>query len=756
MEILAKPSGVTLREHTNNVVREGHQIVDNYPFVIKKYQLLTGRSLTKRIDGACKFHDEGKKHSRWQNACRKDHNAFLDWKAKFENTFHEYERAIQNAGKNLMKANIRHEIDSVIRHPNLPLPIQVAIAAHHGKLSRFHESKWIEPPFLIDGSPEVWRRLRLLNSKFSEHPLKNFRQAVRSHYEYAGVRSLLRLADHRASIIETGRFVPDYVPFKYRFPAQWKKRPVQKIAENNWDNDLLLIRAPTGAGKTSAALLWAQKQIDDGRADRLVIAMPTRFTSNALAISVTENLSNTGLYHSSAWFANFHEQTKKGDTPRHVAKMMHEFARIFQTPVTVSTIDHLLICLTLCREDHHAITFNLANSCVVIDEADFYDDFTQANILVLLEILNELRVPVLIMSASLPISSLRMYQSTGFKVHKILEDNSDSERTRCKLRSKLKYDKVDDLETLLSRCTRQPTIIYANTVAKAVAFYDWFKENSNTEPMLYHSRFTEPDKLEKEKILLQNLGKQAWINGTARGIAILTQIGEMSINISANFMVSDVCPIDRLVQRAGRLARFHNKPGDLYVLEPQKDGKIYPAPYGRYNKSARQWEANHSLIHTLQLLQLKNYSARDLVQLINKIYGELDDFSVRAIANARILKESFVNNWIILPHAMNELDDTDTVFWKSRDIDNQISVLTSFPENPYFSNFLDWQAYKIEQAVDLPIYIVRQGIRNHKIDNTQKVYLKEDKEQIFCTYPGIYTKEKGLYFLPREPESQIL
>lgn len=116
----------------------------------------------------------------------------------------------------------------------------------------------------------------------------------------------------------------------------------------------------------------------------------------------------------------------------------------------------------------------------------------------------------------------------------------------------------------------QPTIIYANTVARAMELYTWFKKNEVENVVLYHSRFTEPDKLIKEGILLKNLGREAWYNGIAKGVAILTQIGEMSINISAKLMLSEIAPIDRLIQRAGRLCRFSNDVGELFVLIPQK------------------------------------------------------------------------------------------------------------------------------------------------------------------------------------------
>lgn len=158
--------------------------------------------------------------------------------------------------------------------------------------------------------------------------------------------------------------------------------------------------------------------------------MPTRFTSNALAINITDSITHRGLYHSSAWFNEFFTQSRSDHKTQHFAKLQHEFARLLENPVTVCTIDHLLVAQTHTREDHHLITFNLSNSCVVIDEADFYDEFTQANIVQLLKILQILKVPVLLMSASLPEACLELYKSTGYKVTEIKEDASDYERNR--------------------------------------------------------------------------------------------------------------------------------------------------------------------------------------------------------------------------------------------------------------------------------------------------------------------------------------
>jgi len=756
MDKLAKPSGLTLEKHTNNVILEGGKIANSYSYVMQKYKYRTKKDLYKRVEVACKFHDIGKNHSRWQNACQSDYQRFQDWQKENGGTFNDFQKAKNNSGMNLMKASIRHEIVSVAKCPNLPEPILVAIAAHHSKLSKRHENKWLDEKWKVNGSKEAWIRLATLGNDFTSKAAFRFREVLQRHYEYAGVRSLLQLADVRASIVENDGFVPPFISFRYDFPVGWTKRPVQQIAESNWKDDLLLIRAPTGAGKTAASLLWANQQIQNNRADRLIIAMPTRFTSNALAVDVKGDLSDTGLYHSSAWFKEFHDRVQKGEISKHNASAEHEFARKLLTPVTVCTIDHLLMCLTLSREDHHTIAFNLAHSCVVIDEADFYDDFTQANILVLLEALYEWKVPVMIMSASLPASSLKMYQTTGYEVQEIKEDISDNSRYRCEIKNIRDYEAVDELAELLMKCTDQPAIIYANTVARAIEFYDWFIKNTDIKPMLYHSRYTEPHKLEKEKILIENLGRNAWKSGTAKGVAILTQIGEMSINISADLMISEICPIDRLVQRAGRLCRFDDKKiGELQILIPyqtrenkrtkEKTKGIYPAPYGSFERKEGKWIISSGLEKTIKLLKLQPYSAQDFVDFINVVYSNLDEFSVSAKQNAKLLKEQFAYNWIVLPNANSEVDDTETVFWKSRNIDNNASVLTAFPENPYFNDYLKWQAFKNENSVDLPIYLIRKGEKLNKVYRST-IYLKDEKIEVMRTYSGVYEFEKGMYF----------
>src|SRR5690606_35143175 len=134
--ILAKPSGITLDAHRNNVMSEGSLLVQSIPFTLHKYREITGKDLARRVQLSSQFHDEGKKISKvWQQACQDDHQNYVDWqKINHGKSFKEYAE-VQDVGKNLRKSGVRHEFYSLLKNESLPLVLQVAIAAHHSKLS---------------------------------------------------------------------------------------------------------------------------------------------------------------------------------------------------------------------------------------------------------------------------------------------------------------------------------------------------------------------------------------------------------------------------------------------------------------------------------------------------------------------------------------------------------------------------------------------------------------------------------------------
>lgn len=645
---LAKPAGITLAEHTQHVIDEADYVLQAFNFACGKYALLTGCKLKDDLLEAARYHDWGKAAPIWQSACKADYELYRQWRK--EKGFapdevnaaqrRQFESEMRKQGKNsspgIFKAGLRHEFASLktVSDAGIELsePVKAAIAAHHGKLSFRYIDRWkkdgrasslqTEGPFF-----KHWLELKRLSFRGKKQQLK---QLLYQRYQFAAVRSLLRLADTRASRKEGEGEDADYEFLPFNFKFKYTPRPVQQAALDIADQPVSILRAPTGSGKTFASLLWAREQINAGRADRLVVAMPTRFTSNALSISVADEMGETGLFHSSAWHNRYGEI--EGRTERNDAKEAHRMAKYLATPVTVCTIDHLLISLTGVKEDHQTTFFFLANSCVVFDEADFYDPFVQANLVVLLDVLRALEVPVLIMSATVPDSARQLY-----KIDAPIKVPDEPTRQNDRKLEWLEPDGEKDKEWVMQEMLKQGSgIIYANTVERALWYYDWLAEQDTDIPLvMYHSRFTEPDKKRIEELLIDMLGKSAWENHEnepVRGIAIMTQIGEMSVNISSQLMLSDLCPWDRLAQRIGRLVRFDNQgEGVCYITEPRKDGKLYPAPYGEYDRGTKEWIPVDALTNTLKDLQemfseAKKVTSDELVDYVNVLFPNKPDF----------------------------------------------------------------------------------------------------------------------------------
>jgi len=772
---LAKPSGVLLEDHVEHLLEQVERMFHVFPNTFARYEKATGKSLKDLLVWACKEHDTGKKHRKWQEACRADHAAKLEGKR----------------GTALMRADIRHEVYSLLANwerlmPDFAenLPVIVAIGAHHGKLRIGQDKRWEKAALKFKDSKnkeevrsgiEFFKKIRQAGIRHrNERPDQLSEGLLSAYWRVAAVRALLVAADHRASALEEPagpERVPELQAFEFSFPAGWSKRVVQQLVDDNAEDEFMLLKAPTGAGKTLAALMWAQKQVELGRADRLVVAMPTRFTSNALEGSISEKYRiETGLFHSSA-LRNKYKEEAGGDMEK--AKEGLKASKFLLSPVTVCTIDHLLMSLTLTREEHHVSLFNLSNSCLVIDEADFYDDFTQENLIVLLEALKGWRVPVLLMSATLPDSALPFYSRSGFQPKAILADRSPESLSRSyPIQSIVEVEDLSEIDSLLERCAgASNAILYANTVDKAQALYDDL-EKRGVKAILYHSRFTEPDKKRKERELEAALGEEAWKNGTAGGVAILTQIGEISVNISTDLMVAEVCPIDRLVQRLGRFQRFfpeRSMEGEIHVLVPQKAGSLYPAPYGVFEK--KKWSPNPALAKTLELLKVGPATVEELNAMTNQVYPELSS-SAKAKGNALTLRELFERNWLVSGvEETSELDE-ETVDWKARDIEPTKTVFIQRPdvwlheqhekskekngeivEKPNnfshksyrkFRNHYHFLDFKMEQGIDIRSYMIPLGLKKGNIIKCE-VQIQEDSRTVYVAdRERIYNYERGL------------
>lgn len=803
-----KPSGLTLRQHTDNVKQEGARLRGEFPFWTDKYRKLTGENLNELCAAAEEFHDYGKGFSdRWREACAKDVDLYHEWLRKHnfptdrvDRVLHRrYEEELRRLGKatapNLFCAGIRHEFSSVDylaqQRPQTPGPVVAAIAAHHGKLAQgeYAENRWRVDGTNRSGHEEgpyykYYKQFRGASDKAAER--ESFEELVLRRYRYAALRTLLQLADTRASRWEGmgERGMVPFLPFigPKGFGVDAKLRPVQEAAVKFAEARRTILRAPTGSGKTYASLLWAEQQIlsKTPRADRLVIAMPTRFTSNALREAVREQIPDlnnvgaegkgepqVGLYHSSAFFNLYGDEADESWGSKEVERQ--KLARYLATPVTICTIDHLLACLTGTREQHYSTFFFLANSCVVFDETDFYDEFVQANIQMLLDVLDILTVPTLIMSATVPNSARKLYRVED-PIRETVQPGSEN------IHKQLRYlgqsaKPEDNAEFLRLMLDSGQGIIYANTVARALAYYEYLEPLVGETPLtIYHSRFTEPDKKRIEEELEKNLGKKAQADGRSRGIVIMTQIGEMSINISSNLMLTDCCPWDRLAQRVGRLARFSiNNTSEVNaivaVVEPvDEKGDPYAWPYVEIDTQANKRQTAYRPIaaYTITLTEVKaigidsgyRLTPQNLVDHTNRLYQNGMEFSTATKENQLQYRKLIRKNWLLTGAEGNNDEDTKTNTWQSRNISDQVTVLTKLPQ-PRFKSYNEFQKYALKFGVSCPVYKIRSELRKQDGEGPSvkltSVLIgpkgRETSANIYYACEGAYDQRMGLLSL---------
>lgn len=698
---LAKSSGITFREHTDDVRVEAACLIARLGYR-NKFERLTGRNLREEVLQAAEAHDRGKKDKRWQ-----DHAS----------------------DGNLREVGFRHELESLRRSDGLDSAQKTAVAAHHGKLSVRHEHRW-NGSDIYDYS-DLWR-------EFVERSVqegRSLKELARLRYEHDTVRAILRMADQRASQIEGEGPDPLPVrPFRYQFDYK-EKRPVQSLAVEHASDPVLALRAETGSGKTDGALLWARKQVRSRRARRVIFALPTRFTSTALSQDI-----GGSLYHSSAW--------RKLDGSRVADRL--GMAEKFVSPRVVTTIDQILAAVAGRREVDHTRFANLAHSALVIDECDFYDDVVQANIDLLIDVCDALEIPVLVMSATLPKAHVSTYFPGEEKGqvrepgHADEEESENQEPDRPgedtgsgQWQSSFTVTKVQEAESLPWKIREPRAIIYANTTARARDFYQSVAQYRD-DVVLYHSRFTEPHKVEKEKQVRSMLGE----DGTG-GVAIMTQIGEMSINVSAPLQISDLCPIDRLAQRTGRLCRFFRDEGELRLLIPTKNGSFYPAPYGSLSNEYR-WTPAQALRDTRSFLKEgMTLSKQDLTEATDKIYSGEQERSVEAQENQQRYSEALRSNWLVLPDTSATDDDPSDGQWAARMIPPTVDIWIAPSElQSQYDGFREWRLEHANNSCSVPHYVIEQS--PEKVERVSVRVSGEKKSVTVLTDASNYNKQEGL------------
>jgi len=391
--------------------------------------------------------------------------------------------------------------------------------------------------------------------------------------------------------------------FKSLFPDK-PARPLQKSvsripAEVLTKPSLIVIESPTGEGKTEAALLLAHRIAQHKNTDEFYIAMPTTATTDQMYLRVSEFISS-GL------------QLRAPRTLLHGQKITSDTAQVIRTsrntemdearyrffapnkkgmvaPFGIGTVDQAELSVLNARYSMLRL-LGLAGKVIIFDEVHAYDTYMNTIIHSLLKWLSMLDTTVIVLSATLP-------QRQKSKMIESYCGNVDNTSTYYPypsihvvskeagwIGSHLPYQGGKDIEIglishgraysdskakfLLSQVSGDKegcACWIVNTVAEAQEIYAAvLKEIEATEEeidtTLLHARFPLDERRRIEKKVVSQFGPDS---GTRpqRAIVVGTQILEQSLDLDFDVMISEIAPIDLLLQRAGRLHRHErNRP----------------------------------------------------------------------------------------------------------------------------------------------------------------------------------------------------
>lgn len=363
---------------------------------------------------------------------------------------------------------------------------------------------------------------------------------------YAG----LRQSDwHESSKISSG----DISPFPEeltpgRIEDYEKLRPFQSQIAETSDCKYLMGLAGCGEGKTYSALLWGKKQTEINNINRLVFAMPTQVTTNNLYYKIIDNVpeSEASLYHGEVDVLDALENKSEDQLPD------IQRAELYQAPVNITTVDHVIDTF-VSNYNKSPISFcNLLTSGLVFDEIHAYDEKTTQNIIACIKFCKQLGIPVYVMSATIPprIQSEIPCSKTVVSKGKIDDNEKRNPYTISVSEGTLKTADV------VSKATdhHDKIMVVKNTVKEARQIARKLsKENNEFEVYYYSSEFSQKHRRRKEKEIKDKFAPGNASNKTK--VLVCTQICEISLDLSADLLLTDIAPIDAIFQRAGRVHR---------------------------------------------------------------------------------------------------------------------------------------------------------------------------------------------------------
>jgi len=400
--------------------------------------------------------------------------------------------------------------------------------------------------------------------------------------------------------------VAPYAGTRHLFGFIKELTPMQKWAEEReltGTNQLFILEDVTGAGKTEAALTLAHRLMENDLADGLYVALPTMATANAMYERLSKAYRNLyakdalpslalahGARHLSDGFRMSLDLPENRSSRRTYANdeetteafcgawLADSRKKALLAEVGVGTLDQALLAVLPAR--HQSLRcLGLGRKVLIVDEVHSFDPYMNHLLQCLLEYHAAQGGSAILLSATLPrvmrinylsafasgagleapeLKQLQAYPlATHFPASGQAETSLSTRREVERTSSVVLLDSVDQALNVIKEAVQQGKCVcwVRNTVGDAILTYrqlakqDWMEKDRLS---LFHSRFAMIDRQRIESGTLELFGKESSAEVRRGRVLIATQVVEQSLDLDFDLMISDLAPIDLLIQRLGR------------------------------------------------------------------------------------------------------------------------------------------------------------------------------------------------------------
>jgi CRISPR-associated endonuclease/helicase Cas3 len=454
-----------------------------------------------------------------------------------------------------------------------------------------------------------------------------------------------------------------------------KSRPFQRevLRILQKEKKSVILQAPTGAGKTDAALLpYAQclEENGDWLSCTCLYATPMRVLSNQFYEKFRERIARLDKTRGTR-LTEIYDKLKREPVSLQTGEQPNDPQ--LEALLTFCTIDQLLASFLAVPYgvDGGRLNLNIGaviSSYLVLDEFHLYpllkEDVdilgARTTALTMLRLLNSVTRFVL-MTATFSTTLIdELAKLLDAKVVKVEDEDELSLIANGRRRTFEVASSEMNADTILAQ-HKQCSLVICNTVLRAQQRYWELKERARERGIklvLLHSRLTDNDRAARSKYIMRELGpaprawegeeRYGWKDGQYFGknmIVVATQVVEVGLDISVETLHTEIAPANSLIQRAGRCARFALQKGRVIVHElPKKDAEGKPVTTLPYRKPL----CDKTLAALRELKPQQEIGFKEEQALIDAVHTEEDKKLLEQYAKQDVIKkkifESFCTN----------------------------------------------------------------------------------------------------------------